>query len=114
MDFGSPNADFGDFGGPKLLKKPSIAEKLARPMKTDSEQVDDFDERNIILEEFAKTMDLVQESFENNPKSVPKQDWSVNKCAYKSRVFQKFYKDSDCFEHSVTFKLSAPAELREI
>jgi hypothetical protein len=59
-------------------------------------------------------MDLVEETFENNPKSISKTDWSVNKGAYKARPFVKYYKDSDCFEHSITFKLASPAELREI
>jgi hypothetical protein len=92
-----------------------MAEKLSRQgIGSENDSSDEFDEKNLKLEEFAKTMDLVDETFENNPKAVPKADWSVNKGAYKARAFIKYYKESDCFEHSVTFKLSSPAELREI
>ena len=59
-------------------------------------------------------MELVEETFENDHKKIPKTDWSVNKYGNKNRAFFKHYKASDCFEHSMTFKLSSPAELREL
>jgi len=77
---------------------------------------EDVDESsfNMRLEEFGKTMECIEESFENNPKQWGKTDWSVNKKAYKHRVMYKLYKDNDCFEHHMVFKLPTPAELREI
>jgi len=69
---------------------------------------------NFKLEEFGKTMELLEESFENNPKPFAKTDWTVNKKAYKHRIMQKTYKEQDCFEHQMVFKLPTPVELREI
>jgi hypothetical protein len=59
-------------------------------------------------------MQLIEETFENAPKNHGTVDWSINKKPYKHRQMYKFYKEQDCFEHYLTFKLSTPAELREI
>jgi hypothetical protein len=84
-------------------------------MISDESGSDDEEEVELKMEEFAKGMELIEETFENNPKAIGKiADWSVNKRAVKQRIFIKYYKAEDHFEHHMTFKLQANVELRDI
>jgi hypothetical protein len=50
-------------------------------------------------------MECIEETFENNPKAFVKTDWSLNKKSYKHCIMKKTYKEQDCFEHHMVFKL---------
>jgi len=45
------------------------------------------------LEEFGKTMELIEETFENAPKNLKGTDWSMNKKCFKNKLMYKFYKE---------------------
>jgi len=95
--------------GKKEAPKAELASMAEESASDDDEEVD------LKLEEFAKGMELIEETFENNPKASGKiPDWSANKRAVKNRIFFKHYKNEDNFEHHMTFKLAANVELRDV
>jgi hypothetical protein len=71
--------------------KAAISGKKEQPKKeelssmiAEEESSDDDEDVELRMEEFAKGMELIDETFENNPKAVGKiADWSVNKRAVK-------------------------------
>lgn len=73
-----------------------------------------FDDNCLKVEEFGTQMELVQETFDNNHAEHRGIDWAKNKKVYKERILIKYYNDTDCHEHHMTFKLRETAELREI
>jgi hypothetical protein len=118
------DSDLGALLNEEMTKasKSAISGKKEQPKKeelssmiAEEENSDDDEDVDLRMEEFAKGMELIDETFENNPKAVGKiPDWSINKRAVKQRLFIKYYKPEDNFEHHMTFKLAANVELRDV
>jgi len=75
------NASRAAISGKKEVPKSDIASMIEEVEEAADDDDEDIDLR---MEEFAKGMELIEETFENNPKAVGKiPDWSINKRAVK-------------------------------
>jgi hypothetical protein len=100
----------------QLMLQNSNKDKVEGVVNPSSEETKDEESIKLNLSEFGKQMKLIETNAnEPNISSYTNTDWSVNKRAYKHKVYVHQIRQTRGFlEHEMLFSLSSVVSIREI